>query len=1640
MAMTLKGVWLGLAMAGVSALWAGDGAWNIDGDGAWSVGANWLNSQTAGGTGSTAYFTNSVSVRRTVTVDQPVTVEAMRFSSPTNNNWRFIGDGPIFLGSASIASKPRLGSTVNQCVQIFTPLAGANGFVQESLAGDIELSGNNSGLLGLGEVRAYTVRQTMSRMASDTSDVAQNYFPTGGVILAGARFELAGRKNGGAVTADWVLTSGSALAQSSSASASDSLAPGQMVSGTGVPSGTFVRQILDGSSLVLSAAATQSGTSSLTFAAASFKSEQLLQRVRVDSAQSFVINKNGGNSLTARVERLYGNANLVLQEGDGTLALAGQREHKASILYKSGGLAVAHRTVSRQPASGAAFHVDASRADTLTLSGNEVTEWRDVNANGWSARSEGSNPTLLSNALNGKPVLDFGTFGYSPYMHWYLNGSRTEMTTIQTVFWVLGSQNGGGFLLGGASTAHFHRGNHPAGVGPNEFEPVMASSFLWHHDWQVYPGESQVTTYIDGIKRDRLAALNGGYQLISCLITTNVTAGGFATDRDGFPNRRGGQRLAEVIVYDRLLSEAERIETEEYLTAKWFGDTRWDADGKDPMLTDVTAQGARTLGTPDSGTVTLGRLTGVGTLTTTGSSALSVLDAHDYLGSLSLGGGSLKFSVAAIPSSPASNAFFHVDANATNSFVLDGNGGVLAWQDWRGNGLSASLRSGFAAPVFVPGVLNGRPVVDFGTLGSLRALQWNHTNNSIRAAFLVFQSASSSSSLLGSVGADQYQDFCRGANGLLFNGDGTASRAVTYGPNYVNGWPIDPLLSALPSSFCVVSVMATSEARASAFAMNRTDMGQTGGQRLAEVIVYNRVLTDQERRDTEAYLMHKWLGRSAPGYGAADAPVAPKVAFSGNSLNVEVVGTGTAALGSVLGSGDIVKTGSGTLGVQGNLPISGKVRVEQGAVASYAPSAASPAASPIFHVDASRPSTLSLVQENGTNFVTRWNSVGLASNAAVVRAGYSRPWLLNDSGIGTGLPVIDFGPLVYQSPFYGACLQWEQRVSSIRTVFMVMGSQNGGGFFLGDTDARDFHRGANSVGGLLPITKDNAILGFDLSEKVANGIVYLDTARVVNPFSQAVVFSGGYQLLEVLTTDSCQANLFAGDRSFTDRAGGLRLGEVLVYDRVLSETERLQTENYLNAKWFGSAAVGSALGTVRVADGTGLQAEASPLTVNRLEGSGSLVKSGSDTLTLTDTTAFTGTVEVAGGTLALAVPAAPLAPPSNTYFWLDASKPGTVASDAAGNVNAWYDVTGNGLYATSSLSGHLPTLRTSDFAGRPVVDMGPYGGTSASGAMLWSQRITGMKTVVWVLGSQNSGGFLLGVTDRINGYVSFHRGAAPAGGGLDESPVTYSNKIYAAYWEALIPTAAYTNGVLVDTTTTGLSGGYQIHFQTWNGGTGADGFAFDRPSVIGNRFGGQRLGEFIVYDRVLTDAERLATDAYLNWKWFGKTTAGYAQPDTHTGVILHDGTALTLGGSEQSVTSLSGSGTVSNGTLVVRGALSPGLSELDCAQLNVSGNLTLASGASLSIDYDRPAHDVVSVSGTLTVLGGGSVTARLPAQVGTGWAGRVPVMTFASAVDASNLSSWRVSGLPAGYTGGLEVEGQTVYLAIRAKGTLILLR
>ena len=299
-----------------------------------------------------------------------------------------------------------------------------------------------------------------------------------------------------------------------------------------------------------------------------------------------------------------------------------------------------------------------------------------------------------------------------------------------------------------------------------------------------------------------------------------------------------------------------------------------------------------------------------------------------------------------------------------------------------------------------------------------------------------------------------------------------------------------------------------------------------------------------------------------------------------------------------------------------------------------------------------------------------------------------------------------------------------------------------------------------------------------------------------------------------------------------------------------------------------------------------------------ISGGGSLTKVGSGTLTLTAANTYTGATVVQAGTLKLggnlALPAAAGTP----EFWLDASNATTLTTTGNNVVTQWNSVNDSYQYAVSAGTGSGATLVSNALNGRPVVNFGAWGSDN------WMQLVTplsDMRTVFWVLGSQNGGGWLLGD----GGSYPYCRGGAGTGGGTANSPLwdsTYSDP-------NVKNGATYINGQAVNGTTTGLSGGYQLVDIVTAGNTAANALA--AGNSIPARTGGQQLGELIVYNTALTDAQRQAVEQYLDIKWFGEGPLPASSP-----LSLASGATLDLGGLSQAIGSLSNfngsGGTVTN--------------------------------------------------------------------------------------------------------------------------------
>ncbi len=253
-------------------------------------------------------------------------------------------------------------------------------------------------------------------------------------------------------------------------------------------------------------------------------------------------------------ESLTGSTELV-KTGSGTLSLIDAAAHNGATRVLAGTLRL--EPPLSAPVSGYSRRFDAS---ALSLSnGATVSQWNDLSGNNAHATPQtGHPPTFLANAVNGRGALRFtGSVATSSQS---LNFSRDS--SIRTVFSVF---RGASFLLTDTVTCHFHRPDNT-----NPAAPIWAPVANGWNSPYVLNGKTWVNgTQVDGSVSPMPTAANNGFNQITVATTGATQADGFNRDRI---YHAGNQDQAEVILYDRTLSELQRLGNERYLRTKWFGE------------------------------------------------------------------------------------------------------------------------------------------------------------------------------------------------------------------------------------------------------------------------------------------------------------------------------------------------------------------------------------------------------------------------------------------------------------------------------------------------------------------------------------------------------------------------------------------------------------------------------------------------------------------------------------------------------------------------------------------------------------------------------------------------------------------------------------------------------------------------------------------------------------------------------------------------------------------------------------------------------------------------------------------------------------------------------------------------------------
>ena len=716
--------------------------------------------------------------------------------------------------------------------------------------------------------------------------------------------------------------------------------------------------------------------------------------------------------------------------------------------------------------------------------------------------------------------------------------------------------------------------------------------------------------------------------------------------------------------------------------------------------------------------------------------------------------------------------------------------------------------------------------------------------------------------------------------------------------------------------------------------------GYSGGMKIAEMYIFNCVIDRATVEKLEAYLERKWFGRTVRGYNGdtsvarirqhqgyytiGNTPTLVKVP-EGSVLSVDVLqggrgsgaelikqDAGTLKVGTMKGYGGTLVLESGTLDLSRKAAIESEADFPRGLYA---------------HFDANDPenSPMTTVEEDGKNLVTLWRSkvnVQFGGRPYVYlkpcadNTKYS-PWVVT---LPNGRKVLDFGGACGRSTTLQGrfmSFRWatddaattfsaQKAINSISTVIAVIGAQRSGGHLMGNgsfscwcrNNDADMGDGAGSAGfqaGLIQKEASSTDFGLMPREEVR---AYLDGARanVVRgydrPGYQVVAFNGLGNPMQYLGASS------------NTRYGGMRIGECLIFNRHLKEDEVRSVCAYLEKKWFGcDTPYYKSAGTeapdalnIRADGDSQISVKEGTVRVKSLVANATLTKVGAGTLEVVSSDAAAGTGEIVvreGRVVAVrgtdvATKAQKAVEPA---FAVDPSDGGTIEYATGGEGTVRIVHASNGRHAMYQLTqNRQPKLETVDTCnGLSTLDFND----STQKAMFFSRSFDAVRSAYVVWKPITQGANVLGCSvdngDAENSkFLEYWR----------DDNASHAEKTYFKDQFGLLGGADIrTNGVEIATKTVPAMNEYQLvevhtKYPTHVSALGA---------AQGGYQGGAKYGEVLLYERELTDREKIATRNYLLKKWFGKSDDELEDlPDAPTEVVLPgnlafaDGAALTV--------------------------------------------------------------------------------------------------------------------------------------------------
>ena len=519
----------------------------------------------------------------------------------------------------------------------------------------------------------------------------------------------------------------------------------------------------------------------------------------------------------------------------------------------------------------------------------------------------------------------------------------------------------------------------------------------------------------------------------------------------------------------------------------------------------------------------------------------------------------------------------------------------------------------------------GLKYLSFGSYGATQArrlqfVDWtsgvtlknafNHyvTLSSAKFAVLVFGSHLGGGSCILSTGSSKYfQRSGTTKDDPMMNVDANV---------WVNGAAVDPTQTGFSGGWDVISIDLTGADAVGALGADGNYQELGGGKFYGEMIFFSEVLTDDQRVQVEEYVAKKWALDGK--YEGHRTPVVPEARLGGRGTVEIAAGEKVKLSGAFAGTIDLKEGASATV-------VAEKTAYTEEEVGALGPT---------FWIDPEAEECL----------VSRGSSVPLEirqikqhdkrESADIVLSSLNgnRSPALNETAFGYG-PVrkwIDYNGAYETATSQGNTLRMrtvgnpdggsDQKVNTC-TGFIVQNSVRGGG-----TPFMD----AVSGGTMIKVRKTNnyktAMYASGTTDNLKKGKVYLNDAEA----DYTKGFTGGPEVFtfETKTGTTAPVSYFA---FYENSENGVRQGEIqgeiLLFDKTLTDAERSKLNAYLMKKWLGYMPAGYADLTAATVAGSGA------LTVPNLATAPKFAADYTGTVTVPDASAVSMTL-VRGATAA----------------------------------------------------------------------------------------------------------------------------------------------------------------------------------------------------------------------------------------------------------------------------------------------------------------------------------------------------------------------------------------------------------------------